>query len=1046
MNALRHARPGFSWGIGAIGAGLLLHSTPTFAQAVTAELPTEPPNPAEAPIGPLPVAVVRIEAPAGGLPRENLEPLLRIVPGGPLDPYLVRQDIALLHRAGEFAAVEARVEPWVFTREDGEVVPALALTYLVEAPPRVAEVALRSKGSVAARRLARQALSVHEHDVFFPDVDLGSATGRVEDALHEAGWTHAKVHGEVRETRAGLDLVVDVEAGPARRYDRFTLLGDALRGEGPCPREARPCGIPPLRVRRWLRRSGVAPGRRVEPEVWDQALVDLRRRLVEEGWLQARISFAAFPPADSSLPEPRTITLEGGPRLRIEVDPQSRRRTRMPSASEFQDVLGFFGGERVDEPTVAEARARLLRWFDERGFAAAEADLRVEPSTIGPRLIVRADPGPRHRLRPWRIAVSGARALDSDFVSAALREASPETLGDGLFSKSGLAEAEEGLREVYRGHGYLSATVSTEVGLDSARLFPWLFRKWRPARAHLLVTIDEGPRTLLARLSVTGADARIQPLLREYRETLVGAPFNPTELDTLLQRLLEQYRSFGHLNAAGEVQTRIDAATQTAFATLELQPGPELRLRSVVIRGNRRTRPRVFSRELTLELGAPITPEALAQTRQALYNLDLFRVVSLELVGEDEHTRDLLVIVDEKANIQVDAGGRVSTDQGVLAQARATHRNLWGLGQKISLLGQAGYGWSGDDWRIDTLVPVYRAAIRYSAPSVPFRGSTLVLEGLLREAVQEPTFRVRRSGGLFGIRHRFTPKVEGFLDYRFQWRVLEDAEPGALVPGDPWLDFLGIGLSGIGEARLPSESRLQAGPSLLIYRDGRDDRFNPTRGSFLQAQVELADGLLSDLVMIRGDFRAEQLIPLGPIVLDLFARYGLGHVPGDRTTLALEDRFYLGGGGSMRGFRLNAVGPANFTARPDLSWPPGIDPVIEGVGVRKEPAEWVSTGGDSLVQATVEMRVPLPVLGLPDLDTTSLVLFTDLGQVWFRDPLAITTSSESGLDRPYRVGLGAGFRMSTPIGPAALVLGINPWRQEEREEPMFLPHLSLGEL
>ena len=66
------------------------------------------------------VAQVSLVAPEGGLPEENLEPLLRARQGEKLDLELVRADLALLFQVGGFDAVEAWVEPWLSVDEAGD--------------------------------------------------------------------------------------------------------------------------------------------------------------------------------------------------------------------------------------------------------------------------------------------------------------------------------------------------------------------------------------------------------------------------------------------------------------------------------------------------------------------------------------------------------------------------------------------------------------------------------------------------------------------------------------------------------------------------------------------------------------------------------------------------------------------------------------------------------------------------------------------------------------------------------------------------------------
>jgi outer membrane protein insertion porin family len=466
----------------------------------------------------------------------------------------------------------------------------------------------------------------------------------------------------------------------------------------------------------------------------------------------------------------------------------------------------------------------------------------------------------------------------------------------------------------------------------------------------------------------------------------------------------------------------------------------------VIIRGNTRTRRHIIARELAMEVGGLITPERVDRTRAALYDLELFRYVRPDLVGEDPLSRDLLLQVEEQRNIVLEAGGGVSSDEGLLARGSATHRNIGGRGQRLSVLGQIGYGWIGDEWLLETAVPVWRAATRYELPYVPGRGHRLVLEGLIHESVQEPSWRLSRSGAGASLKMRLTQETELVFDYRLQQRRLEDVDPGALVNGDPWVSELGLEPDLSGTIVTSSNPLMYSGGSILVYRDTLDDRFAPTRGGTSSTHLELGDGAFSGVASLRASTRVERLIPLGPVVLDWVGAGGLGWAQGRAATLPLEDRFYLGGGSTLRGFALNSVGPANLTSRPEVGFPSQVEPVIDGLSLRDEPAHWVATGGDSFAAMTLELRVPLSVFGLRQLDSTSLTVFSDTGHVGFIDPLIITSSGLLGTAPLLRTSFGAGLRIATPIGPAALEVGINPSPIAERDEAWILPHLSLGVL
>ena len=979
------------------------------------------------------VAQVTLEAPEGGLPRENLEPLLRVHQGDPLDLGDLHQDVAALARVGEFAAVEAYAEPWSVIGADGEPQEAVHVIYRVYPPPRIRRVDLVGLRG-PARTVVEDTLGLARGQAFYPDQETAAVEERIVRALREAGYGLSRAQLLVEPTEDGLDLRVNVVPGPVHRFRDIAITGDEV--------------VEPRTLRRWLRPAGVARHRRINTRALVRGRDLVREHLVREGYLESIANLVLVPAEDDPEAEDLRVIVDAGPRLVLHTHGRG-----LPRGANLVETLGLAAGDRIARESTADLEERLERWFRERGWF--EADVRLERELRGSEvhLDIEVRRGRRHTL--GHISVTGSHAFSEKYIAGALREAAPETLGDGIVTEDAVVAALGVVREFYRSQGFLDARLHLD-GLTQGR------GGVSGVPVQVAVSVAEGPRTWLVSLETAGSvrvartSGALGPvieasLLQQARGELLGKPYNPARLDSLALEVANAYREAGYLNAdvrAEVALSPIDDTRGEARAVLRVSAGEQIRLRSVLVAGNRHTRRSVITRELRTTVGEPITPEQLLDTRSALYALDLFRSVSPELVGDDDRSRDLVLHVDEKPNVLLELGGGVSTDEGMAARATATHRNLGGLGQRISALGQVGVGWYGDTWAIDASDLSWRASVRYEAPYFPARGYKLVSEILLNEELQETYWRLSRSGASVGIQGRWGAHTEAFLDYHFQFRKLLDADPGVLVVGEPWWPQDTSGLGVVPET--PTGWRTQGGLGFTVVYDGRDDRFNPRRGTLGTLSLELADPISTDVPFVKASALAEQLVPLGPVVLDLTARGGISWVSGERTTLAVEDRFTLGGSGSLRGFGLDAVGPANRSSRPDVAFPGGLDPAVDGTSLHDTPTHWVPTGGDTLAAGTAELRVPLSTLGLGS-DSTSLVIFGDAGALGFLDPDVVTTSLQEravdpALDPVVRVGVGAGLHLQTPIGPLSFDLGVNTNPLEARDERWVVPHLSLGAL
>jgi translocation and assembly module TamA len=172
--------------------------------------------------------------------------------------------------------------------------------------------------------------------------------------------------------------------------------------------------------------------------------------------------------------------------------------------------------------------------------------------------------------------------------------------------------------------------------------------------------------------------------------------------------------------------------------------------------------------------------------------------------------------------------------------------------------------------------------------------------------------------------------------------------------------------------------------------DGSDDLLDPRTGYrvtfFSEPEVSRTLGQTSSYLRARVD--ASYYQPVGDAVIA--ARVALASVLGaNLNDIAPSRRLYSGGGGSVRGYGFQAIGPRNAFDEPE--------------------------GGRSLLEAAIEARIPT---GLLD-GALEVVPFFDLG--------SISSAARPDFD-VVRVGAGIGVRYKTTFGPIRVDVGapINP--------------------
>lgn len=173
--------------------------------------------------------------------------------------------------------------------------------------------------------------------------------------------------------------------------------------------------------------------------------------------------------------------------------------------------------------------------------------------------------------------------------------------------------------------------------------------------------------------------------------------------------------------------------------------------------------------------------------------------------------------------------------------------------------------------------------------------------------------------------------------------------------------------------------------------DGSDSLLDPTRGFRVglrvSPEISVQNGARSTYA--RAQFDASYYQPMGESLV-VAGRVRLGTIMGTPIdNIAPSRRFYAGGGGSVRGYGFQQIGPRDALNEP--------------------------SGGRALSEFSLEARVKTGILG----GAVSVVPFVDAGAV-------DTTTRPSFQD--LKIGVGVGIRYQTNFGPIRIDVGtpLNP--------------------
>jgi outer membrane protein insertion porin family len=568
------------------------------------------------------------------------------------------------------------------------------------------------------------------------------------------------------------------------------------------------------------------------------------------------------------------------------------------------------------------------------------------------------------------------------------------------------------LQSYYRRRGYLSAEV------DSIQTAPV---PGEDSKVDVAFYLTEGPLSRLRGVAIVGTDPLPE---HEVRKVLKLEPGDPADIATMeldRQAIEDHYADLGY--AAVQVRDSLEVDSAGVRVVYRIESGVVARMGRVDVEGQRKTRGRVVTRELTVRPGDILSRKKLADSQQRIYDTGLYSDVVFERgdIDSTTHRADVHLTVRERKMAWIDAG----LGYGTLDQLRLTsewgHRNIGREGIRFIMTGRMGVIVKPvlpvSEWKLGNR----RLDVSVSQPWIFGTRTQTTLGGYAEQVVQTQTgdrrfleIPLRAYGAALAFRRDLSLSTRGTLSFEHR-HVISDSASLPLA--------------------VQSKSYTTRRVGLSIERDTRVNPFDPKGGSDLIGNTVVAGGVLKGSArFVKFSGSATTYRPIRHrLTLALRIQGGyvnpFGHYGARSDTLheldliPLEDRFVTGGASSVRGYFENEIG---FRIAPPDS------------GLR---------GGEVLLQGSVEARFPLIWI-------LSGAVFMDAGNVWER-PQDITLNRLFTVTGPgagysdMRYSVGAGIRIGTPVGPVRFDYGWKLRRANPEERDLSATrgtfHFSLGQ-
>lgn len=522
------------------------------------------------------------------------------------------------------------------------------------------------------------------------------------------------------------------------------------------------------------------------------------------------------------------------------------------------------------------------------------------------------------------------------------------------------------LAELLRSQGYFDAVVEPAVQRSNGVLTITL--KAEPGAQYRFASVE------LPGLSAAGAEA--EPLRAAFA-VKAGDPVNAERVIAAGIALKVALGEQGFATAkVGEQQVEVDHETRSASLVLPVDPGPIARFGAIRVSGKPPFGARHVASIARFERGDPFKRSEIDDLRRALVATGLVASAEVRVVpASDGRTVDVDVHLEPAPPRTIAGELGYGTGEGVRVEASWQHRNFVNPEGALTLRGVAG-----------TREQLASVQLRRNN----FRGRDRVLNLLLSASHTE--FQAYEAKTLL-LSASLERQSNIIWPKKWTWSF------GA--------DLIATDERGVFDNPLTTETRtfLIAAAPMTLYYDGSDDLLNPTRGFRL-------GGRLSPEISARGgafayakaQIDASAYRPLSDSVVAA-GRIRLGTIAGARSQdIAPSRRFYSGGGGSVRGYGYQDLGPQDADGNP--------------------------IGGRSLAEFSLEARVRLKAFG------------GNFGLVPFLDGGTLSTGSTPDLTH-WQFGAGLGVRYYSSFGPIRVDVG-TPLNHRSGHAPVAVA-VSLGQ-
>jgi len=299
------------------------------------------------------------------------------------------------------------------------------------------------------------------------------------------------------------------------------------------------------------------------------------------------------------------------------------------------------------------------------------------------------------KVKVGEVEFEGKTKLLKSVVRGAMKENKKHGLiawitGKDVFKQNKLSEDLASIKEAYREHGYMEATIG-EPRIEEVTKRSIFFKKQKMKK--IIIPINAGYRYTVGEVKIEGNKIFAHKGLRKLIKFKEGDVYSTKIREKSIEDIGEAYRNFGYIRAGIFPVEKLDPKRKRVNVTFNIIEGDLVFLNRIEFRGNTFTKDKVIRREMLVREGDRFS---LALFKDSILRMSQLGLV--EPVGEpeirpnpgDPNKMDVVMNIKElqRNNIQFSAG--YSGYEGTFIALSYSTVNFLGAGEKLEMMLQHG--------------------------------------------------------------------------------------------------------------------------------------------------------------------------------------------------------------------------------------------------------------------------------------------------------------------------------------------------------------------